>query len=108
MTVSTFAYIPPAKCENCECPVVSPNRPANRSDPTDDDLTQSLMEKLLASTRNSISASDLFKNNDDSASYRENRADHAPPDSQKDLAWILILYLMGVIGSLIVAGVWLF
>jgi len=27
---------------------------------------------------------------------------------KKDLAWILVLYLLGVIGSMIVAGLWFF
>jgi hypothetical protein len=88
--------------------VVNSNRQAHRADPREDDLTRSLMEEYLSSTRDPIGASDLFKSSADPPNIRENRPDHAPSELENDLAWILVLYLFGVIGSLIVAGVWLF
>ena len=64
------------------------------------------MEEFLTSTRKPIGASDLFKSAADPPSDRDNK--HVPYNSKTDLAWILVLYLVGVVGSLIVAGVWFF
>jgi hypothetical protein len=99
-----------AASENCGCPVANFNRPAKCTDPNDDDLTRSLMEEFLSSTRKPIGASDLFKvkNTADLPNAHEHSFDSDRYDSKKDLAWMLVLYLLGVIGSMIVAGLWFF
>lgn len=84
------------------------NRPAKGADPNDDDLTRPLMEEFLSSTRKPVGASDLFKNTADLPNAHEHSFDSERYDSKKDLAWILVLYLLGVIGSMIVAGLWFF
>ena len=106
LAISTLTYVQLPKCENCECQVANSSRPANRADPSEDDLTRSLMEEYLSATRDPIGASDLFKSSADPPNIPKNKRDYAPSDSENDLAWILILYLFGVIGSLFVAGVW--
>lgn len=94
--------------ENCERPVAKSSRPRSRAESSDDDLTRSLMEELLSSTRKSIGASDLFRNTADPPHVREDNFQPQANDTKKDLAWMLVLYLLGVIGSMIVAGFWFF
>lgn len=66
------------------------------------------MEEFLSSTRKSIGASDLFKNTADPPHVHKDSFESDADNSKKDLAWMLVLYLLGVIGSLIVAGFWFF
>ena len=62
------------------------------------------MEEFLSSTQQPIGASDLFRNSGDPPRVHEKNSDPDRYDTKGDLAWILALYLLGVIGSLIVAG----
>lgn len=85
------------------------NRPGKRVDQENDGLVRSLMDEFLASTRNpvdsSIDRSSAARSNASPA--RKNIFGPAAKRPQRDLFWLLLVYLVGVGGLMVVAALFL-